>query len=85
MVWLFQNCRSNKCLIPQTLRASGGLGPPWPPNRALPWTLWGSNAVPRPLAYSRPHQPQILEPPLVASSTHCMCEIRTHNVSGDRH
>ena len=28
MVWLVQNCRSNKCLIPQT-------------PRALPWTRWG--------------------------------------------
>ena len=30
MVWLVQNCRSNKCLIPQTIRASGGLGTPGP-------------------------------------------------------
>ena len=27
MVWLIQNCRSNKCLIPQTPRASGGFVP----------------------------------------------------------
>ena len=27
MVWLIQNCRSNKCLIPQTPRASGGFDP----------------------------------------------------------
>jgi hypothetical protein len=27
MVWLVQNCRSNKCLIPKIPRASGGLCP----------------------------------------------------------
>ena len=30
MVWLVQNCRSNKCLIPKTLRASRGLRTPGP-------------------------------------------------------
>ena len=27
MVWLVQNCRSNKCLIPKIPRASGGKAP----------------------------------------------------------
>ena len=27
MVWLVQNCRSNKCLIPKIPRASGGFAP----------------------------------------------------------
>jgi hypothetical protein len=41
-------------VIPQTPRASGGLGPPGPPTWALPWTRLGPYAVPKPLAYSRP-------------------------------
>ena len=43
MVWLVQNCRSNKCLYflkPPELRGEG-FRPPGPPPRALPWTRWG--------------------------------------------
>ena len=43
MVWLVQNCRSNRCLQflkPQSFRG-GGLSPPGSPTRALPLTRWG--------------------------------------------
>ena len=57
MVWLVQNCRSNKCMYflrPQELR--GGY-PPGPPTRALSWNRWGT--------LSGPQTPLLLTPPLI--------------------
>ena len=59
MVWLVQNCRSNKCLISQTPRASGGFCPPGPTTTALSLTHWG------PL--SGPQTPRLLTPPLTTN------------------
>ena len=56
MVWLVQNCRSNKCMYflrPQELW--GGGYPPGPPTRALSWNRWGT--------LSGPQTPLLLTPP----------------------
>ena len=58
MVWLVQNCRSNKCLQflnPPELR--GGFNPPGPPTRALSWNRCGT--------LSGPQTPLLLTPPLI--------------------
>ena len=61
MVWLVQNCRSNKCLsvILQTPRASRGLRPHGPPTRDLPSTRWGPKSGPQTL--------RLLTPPLTTN------------------
>ena len=58
MVWLVQNCRSNKrmyFLRPPELR--GGGFSPGPPTRALSWNRWGT--------LSGPQTPLLLTPPLI--------------------
>ena len=57
MVWLVQNCRSNKCMYflrPPELRGGEGY-PPGPPTRALSWNRWGT--------LSGPQTPLLLTPP----------------------
>ena len=60
MVWLVQNCRSNKCMYflrPLELRGGGGY-PAGPPTRALSWNRWGTLSGPQtPLQLTPPPPP----------------------------
>ena len=59
MVWLVQNYRSNKCLIPKIPRASGGKAPPWAPYQASTLDQLGT--------LSGPQTPRLLTPPLTTN------------------
>ena len=52
MVWLVQINVCNSSNPPEL--TGWGVRPPGPPTRALPWTRWGPEEVPRSLSYSRP-------------------------------
>ena len=58
MVWLVQNCRSNKCLIPKIPRASGGFAP----LGSLPGFYPGPAVT-----LSGPQTPRLLTPPLTTN------------------
>ena len=56
MVWLVQNCRSNKC--PKIPRASGGL---------CPWAPYQGSTLDQLGTLSGPQIPRLLTPPLTTN------------------